>query len=166
MGNKLIFIIVGIVLLVGAVIGLGVAGIVPIPGLSPANKTQAKKDDPKAADPKADAAKTLGPATPTAPVATKPIKPPDPAPAAAPPKLDLDKGYTKLAAVWGEIDPKKLADILLTQYRPEAAAPILKRMDEDKVAAVISSMQKPKDAAAYSDAIAKEASKVPPAPTP
>jgi flagellar motility protein MotE (MotC chaperone) len=61
------------------------------------------------------------------------------------------------------MDPDKVKSILTAEYKPDLAAPILKRMDEDKVAAVLALME-PKDAAAYSEALAKEASKPPPAP--
>jgi len=171
MGSKLIFIIIGVVVVIGLVIGLGVTGIVPIPGLTPPKKKHAKaKGDPKvdeakkpddaktdvASKPKDDAKQAELKKLPDAKAATDKL--------AAGPKPDLDKGYAKVAAVWSEIEPAKIEAILQTDYKPETAAPILKRMDEDKVAAILTIM-KPKDAAAYSDALAKEASK-PPAPAP
>ena len=173
MVSKLIFIIIGVVVIIGVVIGLGVTGIVPIPGLTPAKKKHAKaKADPaadeaqKADQAKADAATAAAKAKDVAKQAD--LKKQADAKAAADklaavPKPDVEKGYTKLAAVWGEIEPDKIKAILQTDYKPEAAAPILKLMDADKVAAVLSVME-PKDAAAYSDALAKEASKPPAAP--
>jgi len=214
MGNKLVPIIIAIVVIIGAVLGLGVAGIVPIPGLTkpkPAKskaekKAEAKKQDQAKADAEkadiaakqqaADALQKLvadrdqlvkdGKWQEAAPLAQQAVDEltKDKAPAeqldaatavltrakseaekAAAPKPDLDKGYAKLAAVWGEMEPDKVVDILVPAYKPEAAAPILKLMDDDKVAAVLASAKlNPKQAAAYSEALAKEASKPPPTP--
>lgn len=169
MGNKLIFIIIGVIVIVGAILGLGLAGIVTIPGLTPAKHKHTKaKADPKADDAKKqDQAKADAAAKATDDAKQADIKKQADAKAtadklAATPKLDVEKGYAKLAAVWSEIEPAKIEAILQTDYKPETAAPIFKRMDEDKVAAILTLM-KPKDAAAYSDALAKEAGK-PPAP--
>jgi len=171
MGNKLFYIVVGVIVIVGVVIGLGVSGIVNIPGLTHVKKASkksksAKQDDAAKQDPAA-----ADPAKPAA--AGKPkgdSKTPDPA-AGAPndlaakkpeePKPDLEKGYSKLAAVWAEMDPEKIKLVLKADYKPESAAPILKKMDEDKVAAVLTGMD-PKEAAAYMEALGKEASKPPP----
>ena len=208
MGNKLVLIVVAVIVVIGAVIGLGVAGIVPIPGLTKPKHEKAKKADPdadakKVADAKADEDKAkkesadalqklvanrdeliksgkwqaaLGPAQQAVDMLTqnKPGSPEltsatqvlshvkDESDKAKLPKPDLDKGYEKLAAVWGEMPPDKIQALLEAQNKPELAAPILKRMDEDKVAAVLAGML-PEKAAEYSAAIAKEASK-PPAP--
>lgn len=208
--NKMVLIIVGVVVVIGAVVGLGVAGIVPIPGLTHAKKkpkaadaaaeAQAQKDaDAKAAADKAqkDAA-TLKSTIDQRDAMVKSEKWSDALPLSQQivdqltkekpnsaeltaatkvldhikdevdkvnaPKPDPDKGYTKIAAVWSEIEPEKIQEILEADYKPDAAAPILKKMDEDKVAAVFAKMP-PKEAATYSAALAKESSKpVPPPP--
>jgi flagellar motility protein MotE (MotC chaperone) len=222
MGSKMMPIVIGVVVIIGAVIGLGVAGIVPIPGLTHAKKkgpsAKAKKEEEaKAAQAKADADKATKLAAADAlqkavaqrdqlvkgakwaealPLAQQAVaaltqdKPGSPEltsandvvakiqaeiDKAALPKPDPEKGFVKLAAVWGEMKPDKIVEILRT-YKPEDAAPILKRMDEDKVAAVFAAMldaskapsasavgttAKPGDVAAYSEALAKEVSKPP-----
>lgn len=202
--NKMVIIIVAVVVVIGAVVGLGVAGIVPIPGLThtktkkskaaEAAAAQAEKDaaDKEAADKAKAVAESIKKATgqrddlvkagkwsEALPLAQQTYdllnknKPGSPDVAAASqvlsnvkdevakanaPKPDPEKGYTKLASVWGELEPEKIKELLEASYKPDTAAPILKKMDDDKVAAILAAMT-PDKRAAYSEALAAEASK-------
>ncbi len=189
--DKKVLIGIGVVVAIGAVLGLGVAGVIPIPGLSkkPAKVAAAdeKKDDPTTDDPKQspDPKPTPDPKPPTDakdPKAAKPAvagkgdeKPKD----AGPTPVDLARGYKKLAGVWGEMSPADVSKLLIEHYKPEDAAPILKLMDEDQVAAIFTALAKTEPAPAalgapvkkpsdnptadYCQALAKEVSK--PIPT-
>ncbi|HLK15391.1 MAG TPA: hypothetical protein VKT78_11355 [Fimbriimonadaceae bacterium] len=220
MGNKLMFIVIGVIVVIGIVLGLGMSGKINIPGLTKphtltkkekaAKEAAAKKEEQDKADAEAaakqkaaddfqklvaqrdqlvkagkwtealdvaqqvaDGLNSTKPNTPELTAATDLVaKIQAEVDKAALPKPDLEKGYTKLAAVWNEMEPKDVAEMLLKKYTPETAAPILKKMDEDKVAAVMTEINSPSDpkdarpkdpakAAAYGDALAAEVSKVP-----
>lgn len=163
LANKMILAGIAVVAVAGTVVGLGLSGVVKIPGLTPASKHEAKKDE--AQDPQADA-KKADKAKPPAPKAIAG----DSAKASAkrsttPP--DKDAGYKKVAAVWAEMKPDDLAGILTQPaFKNDAdVACIFKQMDDDQVAAILTKLASdPRTAAragALTKAIEAEASKIP-----
>jgi flagellar motility protein MotE (MotC chaperone) len=116
---KKILLIVGPLLLIGSVVGLGVMGIIPIPGLSPAKKKNhaaalyteqkempvVKKEPPK----------------------TEPEKPAGP---------NLEKGRQELAKVWNELEPAAIVAIV-DKWTDEDVAQQLRYLDTEKSAAVL-----------------------------
>jgi flagellar motility protein MotE (MotC chaperone) len=177
--DKKVIVIVGVVVVVGAVIGLGVAGIVPIPGLTHAkakkadadSKDDAKKDDKKPGADAADAKKLAADAGKKKADDDKKLAE-DKKKAETPTPADLARGYKKLAGIWAEMKPEDVSALLVSHYKPEEAAPILKLMDEDQVAAIFTALSasakaestpgmapKASQTAVYCDALAKEVSK-------
>lgn len=138
----------------GAVAGLGAAGIVKIPGLSkkPPVQNYGEKDDklPKvkieeAKDPQDDAPKPKPPAKP------KNIQPePDP-----------ELGAKKLADVWNNIPTEKLV-LIVAEYKDADLALVVSKMDREKTAEVLAALE-PKRAAKLSKALEALGS-VPPEP--
>ena len=100
------------VLIAGAVVGLGLAGVVNIPGLTPKKKPVAKV-----------AAKVVKP-KPKAKVEEKDDKP----------KISGDpgKGFETVAGLWNEMPTPKLLEIT-AKWRDEDLSPILLRMEPEKV---------------------------------
>src|SRR5579872_6956071 len=150
--DKKVVIIIGVVIAVGAVLGLGMAGIVPIPGLSPAKK---KKHVAVDANAEADAKKAEKAAAATAEKAKLASEAAEKkaddnkkqlddeaakAKALAEQKAADEKGYKKLAEVWAEMKPSDVSSLLVSHYKPEEAAPILKLMDTEQVAAIFTAM--------------------------
>jgi len=120
--KKVLFIAVPI-LLIGATVGLGVLGIVPIPGLSPAKK-KAK-------------ATALYTEQKEAPVASKPKPKKEPEKPAEP---SLDKGREELAKVWNELEARAIVAIV-DKWSDEDVAQQLRFLDTDKTAEVIALMK-------------------------
>ncbi len=99
------------VLIAGAVAGLGLAGVVNIPGLTPKKKV----------------------ATKVTPKVEKPRAKPKPK-ADEKPKVTGDpiKGFETVAGLWNEMPTPKLLDIT-AKWTDKDLGPILLRMDPDKV---------------------------------
>jgi len=150
----------------GAVVGLGMAGIVKIPGLSPAEKKaaqsayakDAQKDtadakdakDPKAAkDPGAADSKTASnaPQTQSNPASGSKLasdpQPPAPTGAKSKPAKQApptsDAGAKKLAQIWSGIDAPNLIAIT-SDWSDADLVKVLKNMDGDKVAEFLTAL--------------------------
>jgi hypothetical protein len=154
----------------GVVVTLALTRVINIPGLTPKKKkkpTTLAQNDPKkdlakdgnAKDGSAKDASAKDPETDKASGTSKvgkpsaSTKPPTPK---APPKQtpateDLDKGATKLAAVWAEMKPDDLVKII-PNYKDSELALVLKKMDESAVAELLAKL-KPERAATLSRAI-------------
>lgn len=112
--NKVIMFLIP-VLVGGAVVGLGLSGVVNIPGLTPKKKpTAVAKADEKPKE------------------APKPKS--KPKEEEAMPKVvgDPTKGYETVASLWNEMSTPKLIEIS-AKWRDEDLGPILLRMEPDKV---------------------------------
>jgi flagellar motility protein MotE (MotC chaperone) len=148
-----IAIIVALVLIGGSVVGLAVAGVIDIPGLSPANPT-AKKDD-KASAPSKTEAKTASTESKTPAKDKKPSKTNQPA---LDTLTDPDVGAKSLAKLWNEMDSAKLAD-LVKDWKDADVASVFRKMDADKVAEVMAQLDA-KRASKISSLFEKQASVV------
>lgn len=123
--KKAIFVIIPIVL-IGAVVGLAMAGVINIPGLTPKKAKppvlygdkDAKKTEEEAKPPKKE--------TPKEPVVTTPKVE----------KPDVEKGAKKLAQLWNNMPTAKLAEVA-KEFQDKDLAPILVAMDPEKVAELL-----------------------------
>lgn len=123
--KKAILVIIPLVL-IGAVIGLAMAGVVNIPGLTPKRAKPptlyGDKDEKKA---------------------TEEAKPPKQAPVKEPvvaetkiEKPDAEKGAKKLAQLWNNMPSAKLAEVA-KEFQDKDLAPVLVVMDPEKVAELL-----------------------------
>lgn len=144
--GPLIVMIVAPLVLGGGVVGAALTGAVNIPGLTP------KKGKPPAG---------YGEKKDEKPVAKKPAAPPEEEPAkpAKEPTTDPELGAKKLAQLWNNVETTKLVAIA-KGYRDDDLAPILVKMDPEKVAEVLAAIE-PARATKLSQQIQSEAS-VPP----
>lgn len=149
--NKMVMVLVP-VLVIGGILGAGMAGVVDIPGVTP------KKSKPKAADtePPPDEA-TAADETAQAPQEPEP-EPAAPEQVATAPTTDPVLGEKKIAALWTEIDTAQLVKIIADWKDPELAT-ILRRMDPSKTAELLSALDQ-KRASALSREIQKQSSKL------
>lgn len=134
--GKLIGIILGVVILLGGtVVGLGVTGILKIPGLTPRKKLAPSQY----AD---HAAKLYGDAKEKSPEPTKEVaKAPEPTPE-EPKKetpLDLAKGAEALAEVWNSVPNDRLIGIT-DKWSTQDLARVFAKMETEKVAALLAAM--------------------------
>lgn len=139
-----------ILVVVGVVIGLGVAGVIPIPGLSPA-KRSAKQ---------AQAANLYAADTAEEKPAPKPSAPPRPKRVAKepePPPLDLDLGAKKLAKLWDEMPLEDLIKVC-QRWKDEDLARVLSKMQSEKAASVLAKLGAER-AAAISEFIQRQAAR-------
>jgi hypothetical protein len=116
---KKILFIAGPLLAIGVVVGLGMTGIVPIPGLTPT-----KKKSHAAA---LYAEQKEAPVVRKDPPKTEPAKPAGP---------NLEKGRQELAKVWNELEPTAIVAIV-EKWTDEDVAQQLKYLDTEKSAAVL-----------------------------
>jgi hypothetical protein len=133
---KLALVAVPVLLIVG-VVGLGLAGVVQIPGLTPAKKSLKKasavyedKDDKKLAA-------NLGSKKPIA----RNSEPPKAKPKLVAKTTDPEQGAEALAAVWNEMKVPELASITKTWSEADLAK-VLMHMDTDKVAKFLAGLVK------------------------
>lgn len=130
--SKVVMIIVPVVI-IGAVVGLGMSGIVNIPGLSPKKKPKvaaamySDKDAPPKSEKKAPPKKKVQP--PKAKVKVQKIT------------KDPALGAEALASVWNEVKVPELAKITAT-WKDEDLAKVLVKMDTDKVAKLLGQLAK------------------------
>lgn len=153
--NKMVMFLVP-VLVIGGILGAGMAGVVDIPGVTP------KKSKPKAADTE-PAPDEATPADETAQAPQEPEPEPEPETAApeqvaTAPTTDPVLGEKKIAALWTEIDTAQLVKIIADWKDPELAT-ILRRMDPSKTAELLSAIDQ-KRASALSREIQKQSSKL------
>jgi hypothetical protein len=118
--NKVIMIVVSLLVMGGAVVGLGMAGVVQIPGLSPKKKAPA---------PVVEAVAEKKPVAKKEPKSEPPPKTGDP-----------EKGHLAVAELWNEMDLKALLP-LTEKWREAEIAPILAKMDTEKVVELLSQMK-------------------------
>ncbi|MCW5936222.1 MAG: hypothetical protein KIT11_02810 [Fimbriimonadaceae bacterium] len=157
-GKGKVFIIAGIavVVLAAAVVGLALAGILKIPGVTP------KKGGPaglygEAAGQYAETKDT--------PLEQEPVaeKPPEPAPKRPPTQDQTDdpkQGAKRIAQLWNNLDGQKLAELAKAYKDPELAGVIL-QMDPEKASELLSTLDSAR-AAKLSKEIQKQASQVEP----
>jgi hypothetical protein len=144
--GPLIAMIVAPLVLGGGVVGAALTGAVNIPGLTP------KKAKPPAG---------YGERKDEKPAAKKPAAPPEEAPPAAnkEPERDPEAGAKKLAQFWNNVETRRLVEIA-KGYRDDDLAPILVKMDPEKVAEILAAIE-PARATKLSQQIQSEASLVP-----
>ena len=153
--KKILMIVVPILILGGSFLGLAMAGVVQVPGLSP-RKTKppglyGEKKDSKPAE-KAEA---------PAPPKKEKLK-------VEPPKVkaevkDESKGLKKLAQLWNNLPSAKLAEVA-KEYSDKDLAPVLVAMDPEKVAEFLSLVDS-KRSAKLSKELQRVASIVPKEPS-
>ncbi|MCC7433749.1 MAG: hypothetical protein IT363_03630 [Methanoregulaceae archaeon] len=113
-------IVVSLLVMGGAVVGLGMAGVVQIPGLSPKKKAPAPVVEAVAEK--------------------KPVAKKEPKSEPAPKTGDPEKGHVAVAELWNEMDLKALLP-LTEKWREAELAPILAKMDTEKVVELLSQMK-------------------------
>ncbi len=150
---KKVFLIFGILVLLGGVVaGLGVFGILKIPGLTRSNKPKlvASKNTKSSAPPPAIKPSPPPPKKTQPPVETKPIaKPPAPV-------SDPTKGAESLAGLWNAMDATKVMGIV-ADWKDADVAKVFLQMDPEKVASILSILP-PKRASKISALVEKQAS--------
>jgi flagellar motility protein MotE (MotC chaperone) len=132
--KKVILIVLPLLIIGGSVVGLGMAGVVNIPGLTPKKQAAAPVVEAKKPEPKKEVAKK--------PKEAPKAKSGDPA-----------KGQEAVAKLWNEMEMKSLLPIT-EKWKDAELAPILAKMDNEKVVELLSGM-KPKRAVALTRAIQK-----------
>lgn len=143
---RLVIILLAVIALGGTAIGLGYAGILRIPGITPAKKKTLESKQEKQT---AASAATAN--------ATPPIKiVPTPAPAAIPQKKiePVEDGSDRLAKLWSSLDAESLQKIL-DKWPSGDTIPILAKMEDDKLAELLAQIvsKSPAKAAQLSKAI-------------
>jgi len=118
--NKVILIVVSVLVLGGAVVGLGMAGVVQIPGLSPKKKAPAPVVEAVAEK--------------------KPVADKKPKREPTPKTGDPEKGHIAVAELWNEMELKSLLP-LTEKWREAELAPILAKMETEKVVELLSQMK-------------------------
>lgn len=108
--------------IIAAVFGLAMAGVIDIPGLSPKKKpAAAKKETPKEVPkpkPVVKAPEVKAEATPTNP----------------------DKGFEAVAKLWNEMDGKKLVE-QAALWKDDELGPILRKMEPDRVVEFLGALE-------------------------
>jgi hypothetical protein len=134
--SKAILAIVPVVI-IGAVAGLGFAGIIKIPGITPKKALANAAKGYVQTEGKAPVVAKTEPKTPTKAAD-------DPAPtklAPKPAKKDLDQGADALASVWNEIKTPELLKIS-ANWKDDDLAIVLSHMDTSLVAKFLDEMAK------------------------
>ena len=111
------------IVLICAIVGAGMTGMVNIPGLTPVKKTKPKVE-PKKAAPTVQAAPRLSKKKPTNKAVVEKIL------------TDDDQGRKRLAKLWNEIPTEDLLKIV-TPWKDKELAAILLKMDTVKVAEML-----------------------------
>jgi hypothetical protein len=159
--NKIVLLLTPILVLAGAVGGLGYVAILDVPFVTPDTHG---KPVPASQDTKGGLLWTL--AKPVQRLALKldaaakvaTAKPP-PSKKDLAPKTDPEKGAEKLAELWNGVEPENLAKIT-SKWQMPALARVLLKMDPDAVTKFLDGLDE-KRADVISRAIASEASKIP-----
>jgi hypothetical protein len=134
----LIPILIGIIVLGGTAVGLGYAGVLNIPGLTPKKRTTPQAD-PQSAKPANETQ------------AETPTVTPEPAPAAGTPPAATteltrrEDGTERLAKVWAEMEIDVLVKVL-SEWNDGDALAVIARMDDKKIAEILNAL--PADRAA------------------
>lgn len=118
--KKVILIVLPLLVIGGTVVGLGMAGVIQIPGLSPKKKAPAPAVEAK--------------------VEAKPVAAKKPKKEPAPKSGDPEKGHVAVAELWNEMDLKALLP-LTEKWREAELAPILAKMETEKVVELLSQMK-------------------------
>lgn len=149
---KKVLLVVIPLLLIGGVAGLGLMGIINIPGLTPKKKLGKNL---YAAEALYGEKKDV--------VAEKPKKKPKKPPVIArvePPKPDLLKGAKKIAKLWNEMEPKQVIAIA-KDWKELDFARVLSNMEGTKASAILAELE-PARASKLSREIQKLAAQPPP----
>ncbi|HRJ27483.1 MAG TPA: hypothetical protein PLO61_08255 [Fimbriimonadaceae bacterium] len=125
------------VLLIGAVIGLGVLGIVPIPGLSPKKKPGANL---YAANKMYGEAKEALPEKPKAIARAAPPKPKPAPPVKEKPQPDPVRGAKRLAKLWNPMQPSEVVAIT-KDWRESDLALVLSQMESEAASAILAALE-------------------------
>jgi flagellar motility protein MotE (MotC chaperone) len=128
---KLVVALVAVIVMGGAVLGLGYAGILVIPGITPSKKSQA---------PKVEAGVVAAPTQ-------RPVAAPtqEPIPEEKPEVVPVKDGSARLAKLWSSLDAASLTKII--EKWPEGeAVPIIAKMDDEKLGQLLAAL--PPDRAA------------------
>lgn len=138
----LVPLLAGIIVLGGTTIGLGYAGVINIPGITPS-----KKAKPAPAQANAEQANALAPEGGEAPgnpsesaqpdeSAQEEPPPADPPPSETTPPQD---GTERLAKLWATMDAQKVA-ALVEKWKDGDVLLVLAKMDDEKLAEVLSAL--------------------------
>ncbi len=131
--------IVAPIVIVGIIAGLGVSGVIKIPGLSPAKSAKSAAINYGADSEKAPLKAASIPTTKTATPAKRDAK--QPKSEAKPAKKDVDQGADALATVWNEIKTPELISIS-KDWKDDDLVKVLVHMDNDKVAKFLDELAK------------------------
>lgn len=138
-------------ILIGAVVGLALKGIIKIPGLTPTKKAALAAGlygEPKDKSEEKESKK---------PPRAKETKTESPVVTADVVALDIEAGLKKIAGLWNSLETTNLM-LITAKWKEKDLAPIFLRMEKDKVSAYLSAI-KPEKASSLSLAIQREAEK-------
>ncbi|MFN8139858.1 MAG: hypothetical protein U0R49_08685 [Fimbriimonadales bacterium] len=139
--KMLTIVLVALIAIGGTVIGLGYAGVMKIPGITPDKKKSTVATQGTAT--KSEAEETTGnnkstEQPPTAEPPTKPVEPPvsEPPPTTSAPKKD---GTERVASLWSNMDTAAVKKILL-KWEDGDALPVLAKMEDVKLAELLAAI--------------------------
>lgn len=135
--SKRIFIVIPVLLLLGACIG-AMTGMIPIPGVKKAKKPVAAKEDSNPPEKEKDKGTTPAASLEAAQIVEPKLTKGDET-------IDKEKGAKAIAKIWDAMEPESLLRICAT-YQPDDCAAIFSQMDADLVAEVLGKMEAKKAA--------------------
>lgn len=138
----LVPILAAIIVIGGTTIGLGYAGVINIPGITPSKRTQTAAQ-PKESEQSAKEAPSETPSGGQA--ATEGAKPEEPPQQESPPAPQPAKeappkdGTERLAKLWATMDAQKVA-ALVEKWKDGDVLLVLAKMDDEKLAEVLAAL--------------------------
>lgn len=158
-GKAILLAIVALLVVAGGVVGLGLAGIVPIPGLTPAKARKAPDLYAVDAEEKPPAPPPPAPTEPKEKASPRRSTPSEPAPSESAPetKVDPRKGARRVAQLWNRMETSALLP-LVADWPDEELARVVAQMEGEQAAALLSALP-PERASKLSRLIREEASR-------
>lgn len=131
----LVILLVALIIIGGAVIGMGFAGVVNIPGITPPKKKTETIDQP------VDGSSTVNDLKSPEQSDDKTTEPIVQNREATPPPIvrPAKDGTERLAKLWSDIDPTSLIKII-EKYGDSDLLPVLAKMDDEKLAKVLAAL--------------------------
>lgn len=128
--KKILLIVLPILVLGGGFVGLAIAGVIKVPGLTP-KKAKAAPLYGEAKDKVEEKPKAAPKPKPTEAPAKPAEKPAD--------KMDPEQGAKKLAGLWNSVPTDKLLEIT-KQFKDPELARVMVAMDPEKVSELLAAM--------------------------
>lgn len=133
--------LVALIAIGGTVIGLGYAGVMKIPGITPDKKKTTAATQGTATKSKAEETTGNNKSTEQPPAAEPPAKPVEPPVSEPPPTTSAPKkdGTERVAGLWSNMDTAAVKKILL-KWEDGDALPVLAKMEDVKLAELLAAI--------------------------